>query len=180
MVDRSQRCLYRVLIVASLVSAPLSDTVRAQQLGQPAPRPATEPATPPVVPPTIPPAANLLAMSSQQRRDSFRKSVQAMLPELQRVSNEGGYQTKGDGRINLFRVGECLTRVSNHGGFRQNPTDERGLVGVCLVYGDLNVAASETVFAVSIGAWRISRQENRLKGSHATLESIVAIDAEEP
>jgi hypothetical protein len=168
------RWLRRQLVVAGIVFVCLicSRSSRAQQLAKPGPPEAIESQSLPT--------ADLTGMSSRQRNELMKRFVKAVMPELEFVANEGAVANDGKGRIQLLRVGECLARVSTQGGFKRKPSDEQGLVGICIVHGDLNVPCSETVFAISIGAWRVSRQEHPLKGTEATLESIVVIDAEEP
>ncbi len=124
-----------------------------------------------------PPVVDRLEEDGKQ----FRQIVQELLPVVEKIAAERLPQAAqgSPSRINLFKVGRCLTRRSQHGGLAYD-RERGGLVGICLVDGDLNVPSSETVFAVSIGAWRLSQQPHPISGTQATIESIVILDGEEP
>ena len=111
----------------------------------------------------------------------FRQEIELRLSELSRIAaNQLPDAAQGNpSQINLYSVGECVVMRSAHGGLPNGDADG-GLVGVCLIQGDLNVPASETTFAVIIGAYRLSKQAGPLRGTKATVESIAIVDAEEP
>lgn len=110
----------------------------------------------------------------------FRQQLLRRLPELERiVADKLPHVAQGNPpRINLFKVGNCVVTRSQHGGF-DSDSPQGGLVGICLIHGDMNVPASNCIFAVTIGALRLSEQLWPLRNSEATVESIVVIDAEE-
>jgi hypothetical protein len=133
---------------------------------------------------SIPPATATVERPASQTdvaEERFRQLLSERLPELARVAT-GRLPHVAQGnppRINFFKVGKCVVTRSQHGGLASGSLPG-GLVGVCLIDGDMNVPASNSVFAVTIGAWRLSDQPWPLRNSKATVESIVVIDAEEP